>query len=1099
MNHIFTIYSLFFFATTLVSFFVAILAWQRRSVVGAKELTLLMIAAGFWAFWIIFETAAHTVVWKIFWSKLEYIGAVTTPVLFLVFVLRFTGKGKFISTKYILPLFIIPAITLAFAFTNERHYLVWSGFSPISETTNIMQYYHGVWFWIGFLAYNNILFILSTFNLIDFITHHQKAFRTQGLIIFVAGLCPWIASIIYLTKTNLAPGIDLTPVSIILSGTLLGFAILYTRFLNLIPIARETLVEILPDGILALDGQNRIQDINDAALRFLGIQNKNIIGTPAESSGASVTQLLNAVLDPKPVDQIDIQVSNETKNFRITKQAIKNHPESRLVVIHDITDSKKAEETVRKNEEEIRLLISNIRDVVYSVDMDTKEFKYLSPSFERITGFSIQDIKEMGGRVAFLNKVVTVAKLKEWDNILLQLNESELDNDYKYETWWLCKDGSYKFLQDHWIPIYLNGKLVSTDGVLIDITERKMAEEALQNSEERFRQLAEIFPEIIFECDLQGNLTYTNEKGNKKLGYSADDVAKGINIIELIVPEDRERVMSQIQKRIEKVSGNYTEYRPLCKDGSSFHAIAFSAPIIQNHKVVGLRGFILDITERKKFEEKLKESEKRYRTLFETSPSGIILLDEHGIVLEANDIIAKNTLYTQEELIGSDVRMFVSSDKGYLVDENIKRILAGETLAQEVVNQRKDGTFCIFSLRESAVMLPNGQRGILSVSNDITERKLAEKRLQESEERFKDLAELMPQPIWETDLEANFTYTNRAGKELFGYNLADLENGLNILALIAPEDRKRIFENFSKKLQGNQVEDHEYLGLKKDGTKFPLLVYSTPIIKNGILTGVRGISLDITEIKQAETEIRLINKELSKINSEKDKFFSIIAHDLKSPFNAIVGFSEILAEQVKVKDFDGIEEYSKIIVQSSHRAMDLLINLMEWSRSQTGRMNYNPVHFELTNLIDEIVLLFNDVAGQKSITIAMNLLATENIYADRAMISTILRNLISNAIKFTPERGRVTISTKRIENNTIGVSISDTGIGMNPNLIGNLFRLDVNTSRPSTDGELSTGLGLHLCKEFVSKHGGKIWVESEEGKGSVFYFTIPDNAEMVAR
>ncbi len=984
------------------------------------------------------------------------------------------------------------------------------------------------------------------------------------------------------------------------------------------------LFETSPTGIMLLDENGIILEAND-------ILSKITFYTQEELIGSNVRMLVPLGLDHHAEESIkrilagetlDQEVLNRRKDgtfcyLSLREKAIMlpNGQRGILSASNDVTERKKTEEALHKSEEMFRLLITNIRDVVYSVDVETKEFNYLSPTFERITGYTFEDIKEMGGRQTFLAKVVTEAKFVEWDNFLKYLTEYQLDTDFKHETWWLCKDGSYKCLQDRWTPIYINGKLISTDGVLIDITEhkhfeeklkeselryrtlfetsptgitlidengfileandiiskitfytqeeligsnvrmfvppdldhdaevsirrilagetleqevlnrrkdgticnlllrekaillpngqlgilsvynditeRKKAQEALQQSEERFKQLAEIFPEVIFECDTQGKITYTNENGFKKLGYSFEDLEKGTNIISVILPEDRERVMAQMQKRIEKEIGGYTEFKPLCKNGNSFDAIAFSAPIVQNQEVVGIRGFMLDITERKQFEEKIKESEQRYRTLFETSPTGIILLDENGIILEANDIITTHTLYTQEELVGSDVRIFVSSDKSYVVDENIKRILAGETLSKEVINRRKDGTFCDFSLREKAVMLPNGQRGILSLYNDITERKLVERKLQESEEQFKNLAELIPQPIWETDLDANFTYTNHAGKELFGYSHNDLERGLKILDLIALEDRQKILKNFLRKLEGNQFEEHEYVGLKKDGTKFPVLVYSSPIIRNGKQTGIRGILLDITQIKQAETEIKLMNEELSKTNAEKDKFFSIIAHDLKSHFNAIVGFSQILAKHVEEKNFDDMDEYAKIIVQSSNSAMELLKNLMEWSQSKTGRMNFNPERFDMTNLINEIALLFTDVAGQKSIAITKDILITKPVYADKAMTSTILRNLISNALKFTPQSGKVTISTKQIENSTVEVSVKDTGIGMDLEMIGNLFRLDVNTSRPSTDGEISTGLGLHLCNEFVKKHGGSIWVASEEGKGSEFKFTLP--------
>jgi signal transduction histidine kinase len=359
MNFVFTIYSGLFLAVSMISFFVAFLAWQRRSVICAKELALLMIAGGFWAFWMIFETASRTADLKIFWSKLEYFGAVSTPVLYLIFVLRFTGKGRFITSKNILFLFIVPVITVLVALTNDRHHLIWSGFSSISEKTNIMEYYHGIWFWIGYLAYNNLLFILSTYFLFYFIFYQKKVFRAQGFIIFFAGLSPWIASIFYLFGVSPVSGIDLPPISIILSGSLFAFAILYTPFLDLVPVAREKLVEVLPEGIIVLDGQNRILDINEAALSFLGIRNKNIIGIRAESLEAPVVFLLNSILDNEPIREIDIKENEGTSTYRITKQSISTHPNSRLVVIHNISERKFLELQIYKQNRELSKLNSD--------------------------------------------------------------------------------------------------------------------------------------------------------------------------------------------------------------------------------------------------------------------------------------------------------------------------------------------------------------------------------------------------------------------------------------------------------------------------------------------------------------------------------------------------------------------------------------------------------------------------------------------------------------------------------------------------------------------------------------------------------------------
>jgi len=337
MNQTFTIYSLFFLVTALVSFFGAFLAWHRRRVKGALEITWLMIASGIGAFCVIFETSAPTMAEKIFWAKMEFTGGSFTPVLYLIFVLRFTGKERFLSLKNIILLFIMPLTTLVVVLTNDYHNLMWSGFSPISPKTNLMEYYHGIWFWIGYLAYSYLMLIIATVSIFSFIFHHKNSFQYHGWIILLGGLVPWSASLFYLTGINVTPGLDLAPASITLSGLLLIYAIFHNRFLDLVPVARETLFETLQDGIIALDEHNRILDINKSAMTYLGIKNKSILGLFAEESGVTVPLLLKAVITVNNNDQIEVPVGTELKTFQLITQAIKNQSGSRIIVIRDIS------------------------------------------------------------------------------------------------------------------------------------------------------------------------------------------------------------------------------------------------------------------------------------------------------------------------------------------------------------------------------------------------------------------------------------------------------------------------------------------------------------------------------------------------------------------------------------------------------------------------------------------------------------------------------------------------------------------------------------------------------------------------------------------
>ncbi len=267
---------------------------------------------------------------------------------------------------------------------------------------------------------------------------------------------------------------------------------------------------------------------------------------------------------------------------------------------------------------------------------------------------------------------------------------------------------------------------------------------------------------------------------------------------------------------------------------------------------------------------------------------------------------------------------------------------------------------------------------------------------------------------------------------------------------------------------------------------------------NGISITAIGLCLSLilwhsklTRILQ-QKQILQQNKALHDSNAQKDKFFSIIAHDLTNPFNSIKGFSDLILEQVEEKNYETVGEYAMIINQSVNSTMDLLRNLMDWSRAQTGMMEFKPGYFDLNGLVKETENLFAGALKQKKIFFTINTSGNTVIFADKNMIRTILCNLISNAIKFTHRDGHIVLSVLKQTNEYL-ISVSDDGVGIPPDTIEKLFLIDQNKSTRGTQNESGTGLGLLLCKELIEKHRGKISVESEYGKGSTFNVSIPYN------
>jgi PAS domain S-box-containing protein len=378
---------------------------------------------------------------------------------------------------------------------------------------------------------------------------------------------------------------------------------------------------------------------------------------------------------------------------------------------------------------------------------------------------------------------------------------------------------------------------------------------------------------------------------------------------------------------------------------------------------------------------------------------------------------------------------------------------------------------------------------LINFVTDITERLLAEEALKESESRAKALIDAIPDMMFLLNKEG--VYLNyKAAREDLAYNIQSLI-GLKNRDIAPPEFADLMDEKISLTLQTGEIQVFEYPFRMPSGA---IVEHETRMVPSGP-DEVVAIVRNITEQKQAALEIKLKNEELQKVNSEKDKFFSVIAHDLLNPFQALLGFSSAMGEDLLNLPLEKIQKIAVNMRQSANTLFYLLENLLDWSQMQRGVMGFKPKTLKLARTVSEVIDLVRNVADKKMIVISQIISEELTVFADRQMLESLMRNLIFNAVKFTPNGGQVTISAFVLPDKQIEISVTDTGIGMDQILIGNLFKLDEQAKRKGTEGEPSTGLGLIICKDFIEKHGGKLVVESEEGKGSSFSFSLPNQEQ----
>ena len=740
-------------------------------------------------------------------------------------------------------------------------------------------------------------------------------------------------------------------------------------------------------------------------------------------------------------------------------------------------ESKKELNLLLETNKRLEAIVTASPDGIGVVSPDG-EIQFVSEKLGAMFGYSSDERYENIGKSLF-GFMDPSNHLKVKNNINKIL---EGENDNEMTEYLAIKKDKSRF------NVELNSSLLrdsegNISGILFvarDITERKQVEEDLRVVTEELYEAQEIGNIGSFSFDVARGIFKPSPQFLKIFGFAPEQVVDSKSWLLVVHPEDRQAVKSLVVNCINQGIPYNLDFR-IVRDGQLGWLRGISkAEMDANGKVVRVSGINMDITDRKIAQELLQQTHQNYESFFNTINDFLFVLDEQGNMVHVNSTVMNRLGYTWDELSGKSVLMVHPPERrkeaGRIVGEMLQGV--AEFCPVPLIT-RQESQIPVETRVKQGVW--DGKPAIFGVTKDIS-------RIYLSEEKFSKLFHLNPSASGLSDMHTHhYIEVNEAFYSLFGYNKNEVIGKTAFdLGIFTLEAANAILQAADS--TGAVTNAEASLKAKNGDIKHVLLSSENICVqdKKYRFTVVH----DITERKQAEQALQKKAAELRELNATKDKFFSIIAHDLKSPFQAIVAFSDLLVEKVRDKDYGGLDEYAGYILQSSKRAMELLMNLMEWSRSQTGRMDFNPGYFELVEFLGDLVPLFDDIAGQKSISISRVFPSEAMVFADQSMISTVFRNLISNAIKFTQPGGKITL-TIIPDQEGILVSVADSGIGIPEKMICKLFRIDQSYSTTGTNNEEGTGLGLILCKEFIEKHGGKIWVESVPGNGSVFFFTIP--------
>ncbi|MFX0017789.1 MAG: PAS domain S-box protein [Promethearchaeota archaeon] len=728
--------------------------------------------------------------------------------------------------------------------------------------------------------------------------------------------------------------------------------------------------ESSPISITLLNLRGEIVEINSATEELSGLKRNELVGK-------SFTKL--PVFPPKNLDYMieifkklkkgelfgpkDIQIRNKYGNviwINIVGSLIKIGENFLIQVLtQDITSRKRLEQDLENSEENYRILAENANDLIIVLNSEFM-IEYINEKVHRkIMGYDKVDLL---GRKGF--DLVHPEDLKKVSQVI---NTANKDGEGSVEARIRNKNGEY-------IWIETNGKIVEDKSgkvkyLLIgrDITERKSVIKELQEFKDQYQNLANSLPQVIFDIDLDYNITYTNTIASKKFGYSIEEFNKKPKIFQFLAPEDEELVLEKLNHL---VKGEYIEplvVRLRRKDGSFFYANIYARRIFKNKNVIGVRSIIHDITGLKEAQEKLIESEDKFRTIAEQSLLGVCIIQDE-VIKYVNHILAD------------------------LLDYSIDEIL-----------NWKQGEF------------------------------------------FKT---------------------------------------------IHPKDKKKVIELANKNDSEfkNGIRYYEARGVKKNGEVTWFEVYYKKILyqkKSAFLISF----LDINQRKKAQEKLKDLNK-------MRREFIDRASHELKIPITTIYGAFQLLDQFHKHKFDDDTSAIFEIALSGTKQLKKLVDSLLDLSRLEAKMFKLEKSNIDLTNLIKKCVNGVKYLMKSRNQTYDLALPNSLHIDVDDSRIELVLNNLLTNAIKYTPTSGKISIKLESIENYA-QISVRDTGIGLTKVELNKLFKKFSKIQTPLHD-ELnislkSTGLGLHIAKEIVKLHGGEIWAESEgRNKGSTFLVKLPN-------
>ncbi len=521
------------------------------------------------------------------------------------------------------------------------------------------------------------------------------------------------------------------------------------------------------------------------------------------------------------------------------------------------------------------------------------------------------------------------------------------------------------------------------------------------------------------------------------------------------------------------------------------------------------------MTERLRAEQELKERSAYLDLLIQKSPLGIVLLDSSHTVQLCNPAFEKLFGYARAEIQSRNIdELIVAPEEHAEATDYTSRVLGGESVHFFARRRRKDGKLVDVEVHGVPLVVDGRLIAVYGLYQDITGRRLAEKLLRESEDRYRDLFENARELIQVVAPDGTLLYANRAWRETLGYEEKEV-TGLSLFSVLHPSRADHCRETLRRLLAGEQPDRVEMEFVTRSGERIAVEGSCSCRFQGGQPVFVRAIFSDITARRAAEAEIKALNetleqrvlertrqlaavnrelelrnREVERANRLKSQFLASMSHELRTPLNAVIGFSELLNEETAGPMNEKQRRYIEHVLNGARHLLQLINDILDLAKVEAGQLLLRPEVFDLAEALPEVLSTIRPLAMSKHITVEGRVAAGVNLYADRVRVKQILYNMLSNAVKFTPEGGQVWVEAQAAGKEA-RITVSDTGVGIPPEEHQAIFNEFYQVGTTTKGVKEGTGLGLAISRRLVEAHQGNIWVESEPGKGSRFSFTVP--------